>query len=74
MGFYLADFEKTSCCAKVFIIVGEKLLRSVKKLQNDYYFLNICVCVTHTHFGQKIFIEVTYLDETARSETTATAV
>lgn len=33
VGFYRADFEKTSCCAKVSVVMREMLLRSVKKLQ-----------------------------------------
>lgn len=53
MGFYLADFEKTSCCAKVFVVVGEKLLRSVKQLQKVFVFVYLnnyfLWQYTHTH-------------------------
>lgn len=33
VGFYLADFKKTSCCAKVSVVMRKMLLRSFKKLQ-----------------------------------------
>lgn len=38
VGFYLADFKKTSCCAKMSVVMREMLLRSVKTLQILLFF------------------------------------
>lgn len=68
VGFYLADFRKTSCCAKVSVVMREMLLRSVKTLQILLFFyekniLHNTDTHKHTHLGHgaELFMEMTHL-------------
>lgn len=57
VGFYLADFKKTSCCAKVSAVMREMLLWSVKTLQILLFsYLNKIqkYFITHTHTNTHI--------------------
>lgn len=50
VGFYVADFKKTSCCAKVSVVMREMLLQSGQTLQILlFFYIKKIFFITNTH-------------------------